>query len=129
MGLNKKGFTLIELIIVIIIIGILASIAAPMMMGNVANAKRSEAIAAMGAIRTAERIVYSQTSNYEGFSSGNLQNNMSQYMNSNDLNGTYYPASSYSVSGNVISAAAGTNGAPAVYMNLLTGVIGNSNNI
>ncbi|MGD0572139.1 MAG: prepilin-type N-terminal cleavage/methylation domain-containing protein [Sedimentisphaerales bacterium] len=52
---TKKGFTLIELMVVIFIVGILAAVAIPIMRGRVDAAKWSEAKATMGSIRTAIR--------------------------------------------------------------------------
>ncbi len=48
---NKKGFTLIELMIVVAIIGILAAIAIPMYNANVNKAKLQEATDTLGAIK------------------------------------------------------------------------------
>lgn len=114
---SRKGFTLVELIIVIIIIGILAAIAAPMMSGNVNKAKRTEAIAAFGAIRTAERMYRAATSSatYGDWSA------IATYLNSTDLNGTYYNGSDYGISGNTVSCNLDTYG--ATNMNLDTGTV------
>jgi type IV pilus assembly protein PilA len=48
---NKKGFTLIELMIVVAIIGILAAIAIPMYNANVNKAKLQEATDTLGAMK------------------------------------------------------------------------------
>jgi prepilin-type N-terminal cleavage/methylation domain-containing protein len=52
---NRKGFTLIELMVVIFIVGILAAVAIPIMRGRIDAAKWSEGKAAAGSIRTAMR--------------------------------------------------------------------------
>jgi len=61
---RRKGFTLIELIIALIMIGILASIAAPMMQGMKVKAICTEAVAGMSALRTAMRAYYVETGGY-----------------------------------------------------------------
>lgn len=50
-----KGYTLIEVLIVIIVIGILAAVSIPMMEGRIDSAKWSEGRAMMGAIARALR--------------------------------------------------------------------------
>jgi len=52
---SRKGFTLIELMVVIFIVGILAAVAIPIMRGRIDAAKWSEGKAAAGSIRTSAR--------------------------------------------------------------------------
>ncbi len=62
--LRVKGFSMIELLVVLLIIGILAAVAAPLFLQNTDRARASEAVAAMGSIREAQRTYRSQFGSY-----------------------------------------------------------------
>ncbi len=57
---NKKGFTLIELIMVIVIIGVLAAVAIPTFGNLIESAKAGATKGSLGAIRSAAAIQYAQ---------------------------------------------------------------------
>lgn len=61
---QKKGFTLIELMIVVAIIGILAAIAIPNFMNYQCKAKQSEAKSNLGTIRTTQEAYYAEKDSY-----------------------------------------------------------------
>jgi len=56
----KKGFTLVELVIVIIIVGILSIVAVPIYKGYTDRAKESEAKALLGSINTSQKVYYAE---------------------------------------------------------------------
>jgi len=61
---NAKGFTLIELMIVVVIIGILAAIAMPQYNKYVARTQVAEAFALLGPVKQALTLYYQETGNF-----------------------------------------------------------------
>lgn len=61
---NKKGFTLVELVVVIAILGILAGIAIPRFMDATASARGAKIIADMRTIESAATMYYSKEGVY-----------------------------------------------------------------
>ena len=68
---SKKGFTLIELMIVVAIIGILAAIAIPNFLKFQAKSKQSEAKSNLGAIFTGQVSYFGENNAYSNFSAIN----------------------------------------------------------
>ena len=61
---NKKGFTLVELVVVIAILGILAGIAIPRFMDATATARGAKIVADMRTIESSESMYYAQKGTY-----------------------------------------------------------------
>jgi len=61
---GKAGFTLVELMIVIIIVGVLAAAAVPIYTGYVKKARVSEAKATIGTIRSSEEVYFAENAVY-----------------------------------------------------------------
>ena len=57
---RRKGFTLIELMVVVIIVGVLAAVAIPIYRANVRKAMASEGAALLGAVLTSQKVYYAE---------------------------------------------------------------------
>jgi len=99
---NQRGFTLVELMIVVIIVGILAAVAIPMYQGATERAKASEAVAALGTVRGAMRVYYAEHGTYvnAAFTDGAAVTAGSVLdVSDTDLLGRYFSTECYSFSG------------------------------
>ena len=99
---KRKGFTLIELMVVIFIVGILAAVAIPIMRGRIDSAKWSEGKAAAGSIRTAARAFCAEKGPTWGgvwanVTLGDLGFNIVSLADGDDLDGKYFTNEAYAI--------------------------------
>lgn len=90
----NKGFTLIELMVVILIVAILAAVAIPIMRGRIDAAKWSEGKAMAGTLGTAIRAYFAEkgSAGIDGSGSPDL---VALGFASSDLTGTYFDSGDY----------------------------------
>ncbi|MBU3911930.1 MAG: prepilin-type N-terminal cleavage/methylation domain-containing protein [Candidatus Omnitrophica bacterium] len=62
--MSRKGFTLVEVLIVVIIIGILAAIGVPQFANSIEKAKGGEARAGLGHLQTGEKVYFAENEYY-----------------------------------------------------------------
>ena len=89
---SKKGFTLIELMVVVLIVGILAAVAIPILRGRIDAAKWSEGKAMMGTIATAIRAYHADKGPVIGLEPTDIVGTGDRQLGflAEDLTGTYF---------------------------------------
>jgi prepilin-type N-terminal cleavage/methylation domain-containing protein len=94
---NRKGFTLIELMVVVLIVAVLAAIIVPMMTSRINSAKWSEARAAMGQIATALRAYAAENETTTLIIVNPGDGTASLGFKLNELDGKYFATADYSI--------------------------------
>jgi len=99
---SRKGFTLIELMVVIFIVGILAAVAIPIMRGRIDAAKWSEGKSGAGSIRTSARAFCAEVGPSWGgvwanVDLGELGFYITPALPGGDLDGKYFTDDAYSI--------------------------------
>lgn len=99
---SQTGFTLVELMIVVIIVGILAAVAIPMYSGSTERARATECVAALGTVRSALRNYYAEHLTYvnTNFTDGDrVTDGDVLNINNLDLDARYFSAECYTFDG------------------------------
>jgi prepilin-type N-terminal cleavage/methylation domain-containing protein len=89
---SNKAFTMVELMVVVLIVGILAAVAVPLMSGRIDSAKWSEAKSAMGTIVSGLRSYAAEKGSFTSaptLAAIGIANN--------DLDGTYFTHDAYAI--------------------------------
>ena len=116
---KSTGFTLIELMVVILIVSVLAAATVPLMRGKIDRSKWTEANAAAGSIRTAMKTYFMNTGNTVTGSLDNTSVQQALGIQSGDLKGSYFSASDYTIDSvstdgiAVVTATGSQSNAPA----------------
>ncbi|MHC4559559.1 MAG: prepilin-type N-terminal cleavage/methylation domain-containing protein [Planctomycetota bacterium] len=99
---SRKGFTLIELMVVVLIVAILAAILVPLLTARLESARWSEGKAGAGTIATSIRALYAEIGeeSIDTFPDGSPA--VTEFLNVEDLYGKYFRAEHYAITGVVL---------------------------
>ena len=97
---EKRGFTYVELMVVILCIGILASVTVPIVRGRLEQAKWSEGAGMAGAVKTAVRAYFVNDPIAAASLAGSLVSDVEAALGfqAGDLTGRYFTSAQFTIS-------------------------------
>jgi prepilin-type N-terminal cleavage/methylation domain-containing protein len=102
--IQKRALTLIELMMVIVIIGILASVAVPSYREYILRTRLAEAYVGLGAIRTSQKSFFEENKNFMNFEMMMIQSGRNKFpLGNTEYNGPTYDAGGYSLLGGAVA--------------------------
>jgi general secretion pathway protein G len=110
----RRAFSLVELVVVVLIVGILAAVAAPRMFNTSNNAKESAAKASLSVVRNAIELYNSETGAYPA-SGATLPTDLQKYIKGP------FPNSPYTNTATIAEGAAATGSGEAWVYDKATG--------
>lgn len=110
----RRAFSLVELVVVVLIVGILAAVAAPRMFNTSNSAKESAAKASLSVVRNAIELYNSENGEYPESGSA-LATDLADYIKGP------FPNSPYTTNNTVFDGTAPTNSGEAWVYDALTG--------
>lgn len=106
--MNRKAFTLVELMVVVVIVALLAALLIPMLTARIEQARWAEGKAAAGTIATALRAYVIERAELEPSGDvGAIQ--IEDFMNRSDLTGKYFQFDDYLIAEDTVTYSPGTN--------------------
>ena len=111
---SRKGFTLIELMVVVLIVAVLAAVLVPLFTARLEAARWSEGKAGAGTIATAIRAMYAEEGE-DSFDDTDMD--VASYCNPQDLYGKYFAIDCYRITS---LDAPGTGNYPVTYNIIVT---------
>lgn len=103
---RQAGFTLVELLVVVIIVGVLAGVGIPLLTGQIDRARASEAEAGLGTIRSGLRAFFAENETYVGATLAGVGiNTTAGSPTGGDLDGRYFDDGDYSLPSLTLTAS------------------------
>ncbi|MCR4662521.1 MAG: prepilin-type N-terminal cleavage/methylation domain-containing protein [Endomicrobiaceae bacterium] len=117
---RAKGFTLVELVIVIVIVGILSIVAVPIYRGYTRKAMASEGKALLGTIQTAQKVYFAEYAAFKGVTttSCNTELDVDARANKYFTSFTVSAASATGDGANYTATTTGNGGASGITLSL-----------